>query len=75
MDAPGVLLLEPGDHPQQGGLAASRWTEEADKLALADVEIDAVQGGEAAEALHHPFDADCEVHLAAVLQRGGDFAP
>ena len=43
------LLLQPRDDAQQGGLAAARGPEEADELALADAQVDAVQRGEATE--------------------------
>jgi hypothetical protein len=35
--------LEPGDHPQQGGLAATRGADQADELAAADLEVDRAQ--------------------------------
>ena len=50
-DAPGALHLEPGDDAQQRGLAAARGPEEADELALGDVQVDVAQRGEAAEVL------------------------
>ena len=33
-------LFKPSDHPQQGGLAAARWTHKNTKLAFIDVQID-----------------------------------
>jgi hypothetical protein len=36
-------FAEPGDDAQQGGLAAAGWTEEAQKLAAANVEINPVE--------------------------------
>ncbi|KAH0444073.1 hypothetical protein KCU90_g1083, partial [Aureobasidium melanogenum] len=35
-------FLEPRDHPHQGALAATRWADQHDELAVIDVEIDAV---------------------------------
>ena len=35
-DVAGRLPLETGDDPQEGGLAATRWTEQHQKLAVAD---------------------------------------
>ena len=40
LDAAGGLRLEAGDDAQQRGLAAARRPEEADELALRDVEVD-----------------------------------
>ena len=60
LDASRILRLQPGDHPQQGGLAAARWAEEADELALLHGERNVVERGERAEALGHPFDADMD---------------
>ncbi len=40
-------LLEPADHPEGRGLAAAGRTEEAEELALADLEVDMVDGEEA----------------------------
>src|SRR5205085_2532119 len=34
--------LEPGDHAQQGRLAAARWSEDDDELAVADRAVDPV---------------------------------
>jgi hypothetical protein len=51
VDRAGALCLEPGDDAQQRRLAAARRAEEADELAVADVERDLVQGDEAAEVL------------------------
>ena len=35
-DVAGGLPLETGDDPQKGGLAAARWTEQDQELAVAD---------------------------------------
>ena len=71
LDAAAVLQVEAGDCAQQGGLAAARRAEEADELAAMDVEIDAAQGLEGAEALGELADRDkrsrVRAHLADLL--------
>ena len=52
-----VLRVEAGDRAQQRGLAAAGGPEEADELALLDVERDVLQRGELAEALVQVADA------------------
>ena len=44
-------LFEAGDHPQAGRLAAARRTDEDHELAIADLEVEVLDGGEVAEAL------------------------
>ena len=44
-------VLEPGDHPQQGRLAAARRPDQDDELAVADVDVDAVNDLKRAEGL------------------------
>ncbi len=51
LDAPGGLRLQPGDDAQDGRLAAARGAEEADELALRDLQVDALQRDEVAELL------------------------
>jgi hypothetical protein len=82
VDAPGVLPLEARDHAQQRGLPASGRAEEADELARPDVEVDAVERGEGAEALHHALYADSGIHrggtrvsAAATSRRSGGSTP
>ena len=41
-------LLQPGDHAQQGRLAAAGRADQHDELAVGDLEIDAVQDAAAA---------------------------
>ena len=53
-----VLRVEARDRAQQRGLAAARGPEEADELALVDVERDVLQGGELAEMLVQVADAE-----------------
>ncbi len=50
-DAAGVGRLEAGQQAQQRGLAAARAAQQGEQLAAFDVEIDAVDGGDRAEAL------------------------
>ena len=52
-----VLRVEARDRAQQRGLAAARRPEEADELALVDVERDVFQRGELAEMLVQVADA------------------
>ena len=59
-DLPLRGALEPGDHPQRRGLPAARRAEEREELAGSDLQIDAVDRGEVAEAFHE-FD---QLHLA-----------
>ena len=53
-----VRLLEAGDHPQRRRLAAARRPEHREELALGDVEVDAPNGGEVAEALGDGAEGD-----------------
>ena len=50
-DLAGGHLLEPGDHPQQRGLAAARGADEDGERAVVDGEVDAVDDLERLEAL------------------------
>ena len=50
-DVAGGRGLQPGDHPEQGGLAAARRPEEDQELALLDREVDAVHRRVAGELL------------------------
>src|SRR5664279_5333122 len=56
-DAAFVRGLEPGQHPQQRGLAAAAGAEQREKLAGPNVERQPVHRAEAAELLHHRVDA------------------
>jgi hypothetical protein len=49
--------LEAGDHAQGGGLARPRGPEEGEQLALADVEVDPVNGRDLPVALGQPTQA------------------
>ncbi|MOA01740.1 hypothetical protein D3C78_1211620 [compost metagenome] len=48
--------IQPGDRPQQGGLAAAGRAEEADELPLLDGEGDILEGLEGPEVLVEVFD-------------------
>jgi hypothetical protein len=50
-DVAGRGLFQPGQHAQQRRLARSGGPHDGEELALVDVEIDAVDGGEVAEVL------------------------
>ena len=50
-DPAGGRQLEAGDHPQRRRLARARRAEHREELAVADVEVDAVDGDDVAEAL------------------------
>src|SRR4029453_5334963 len=39
-------LLQSGDAPKRGGLPAAGWTYQADELAIADLEIEVVDGND-----------------------------
>ena len=52
-------LLEAGDHPQAGRLAAARWSDQDHELAVADLQVEVLHGLEIA------------VHLVDVLERHG----
>ena len=51
-------VLEPGDHPQRGGLAAARRAEQHEELPVVDLEREVVDGDDVAEALRHVFEHD-----------------
>ena len=50
-DVAGGDVLQPGDHPQQGRLAAARRADEDDELAAFDLEVEVVDDVHRAEAL------------------------
>ncbi len=51
---PALGVLEAGDHPQGGRLAAPRGAEQREERALRDGQVERVHGGELAEALGQP---------------------
>src|SRR5690606_3166714 len=58
LDVTGVGGLEPGDHPQQGRLAASAGAQQRGQLTGGDGDVDVVERHEVAEALGDPLDLD-----------------
>jgi len=60
--------VQPGDHAQRGGLAASRRAEQGEELAVADGQVDVVDRHDLAEALRDALDLygrDCFGHGAS----------
>ena len=49
--SPALMRFEPGDHGQQGGLAAARGADQRDELAGLGLDVDALQHLDRAEAL------------------------
>ena len=68
MDVAGGRRLQPGDDPQQGGLAAARRPEDDEKLAVGDLDRDLLQDLDAAEALDDVGDGDLSHGRARSLQ-------
>src|SRR5215218_6661916 len=58
-DLPLGRLLEPAQHAQRGGLPTARRAEEREELAGFDLEVDAVDGGDAVEVLAETDDGNC----------------
>ena len=67
--AAGVERLEPGDQVEQRGFAGAVGADDADDLALVDVEGDVGVGGEAAVALGHALDVEQQAHGAVPPRR------
>ena len=57
-DAAGVRQVEPGDHPQQRGLAAAGRPQQGEEFAGLDLEADVVDGEEVAEAAGNVLDLE-----------------
>ena len=55
-------ILEPGDHAQQGRLAAARRADEDDELAFRDLEVDALDDFEVAERLRRSERTSCPMN-------------
>ena len=51
-----VGLLEPGDHPEAGGFATSRRTEQGNELTGLNRQRHVVHGRHGPKALRHPFN-------------------
>src|SRR5262249_13181780 len=58
-DLPRRHRLQPGDHRQQGALAAARGADQGDELAVARLDVDALQHLDRAEALVQVLDGQC----------------
>ena len=55
---PGIRPLEAGNHPQQGGLAASGRTEDGSERPVGHRDVDVIESGDRTEALGHPTQYD-----------------
>jgi hypothetical protein len=66
---PAVALLEPGDHPQRRRLAAAGGAEEREELARRHLEVEVVDGGEAAEPLGDPRQGEVCARTRSVGHR------
>jgi hypothetical protein len=55
---PAGRILETGDDPEEGGLAATRWAEEGEELALLDGQADVLQRVEITELFVRVLDPD-----------------
>jgi hypothetical protein len=64
-DAAGGRLLEPGDQPQRGRLAAAGRPQQREQLAAAHLQVDPVHRGDVLEALDQPDEPDLASGLAA----------
>ena len=70
LDEPGGRLLEAADHPQGRRLAAARGPEEAEELAVLDLEIDVVDGHGVAELLDDIDESDVhDGHVRSLSSR------
>ena len=56
--AAGIGEVQPGDDPEQGGLARSRRAEKSHQFALVNCQIDPAQGGKTAEGFCDAMDFD-----------------
>ena len=68
--AAGGLRLQPGDDPQQSGLAAARRTEQGQKLSVRNLEVDTLQRDKAPERLGDIVDDD--IGHVRLCSSGGD---
>src|SRR5207249_3085998 len=57
-DPPGVGLLEAGDHPQKGGLAAAARSQKRGQRTVRNLDRDAVEGDEVPELLPGSLNDD-----------------
>jgi hypothetical protein len=51
-------VLQPGDHPQGGGLAAARGPQQDHELPVVDGQIEGIDGHDVVEALGHVLEGD-----------------
>ena len=75
--SPSVTRRDAADHPHRRGLAGAVGTEEAERLTPAHLDVDAVDGGEVAEALGQPPRAQQDVvgHRHDARRPGGRHQP
>src|SRR5262249_47477666 len=73
LDAPGVGLLEAGDHPQRGRLARPRRAQQREELAALHLQIELLDGDDVAVELADTDEADVDVRGG--LGAGGSLAP
>ena len=60
-------LVEPRNHPQDGGLTASRRPKEREELSGLDVDVYIVDGAEISEVAHDIFKLDPSTHQIALF--------
>src|SRR5579885_718667 len=65
LDPAAARILEPGDEPQQGGLAAARGADEDDEGAVLDLEVEGADDGALPEGLAHAPQHDPAAHFTA----------
>ncbi len=65
-DAPGVRRLQPGDDPQQRGLAAARRPQQGDQFTAGEVERNLVERGEGAELLVDVLYLDAHLGMSFI---------
>jgi hypothetical protein len=68
LDPPGVRPLEPGDQPEQGGLARTGRPEQSEELARPDLQVDVGERGHGAVPLPQAGDVD---RCTRITCRGG----
>src|SRR5438445_140696 len=71
LDPPGVRPLEPGDQPEQGGLARTGRPEQGEELAGPDLQVDIGERGHAAVPLPQAGDVDRRCRGSRITCRGG----
>jgi hypothetical protein len=70
LDQAGRGLLEATDHPQRGGLPTARRAEQAEELAVLDLEVDVVDRQRIAIALDDINEPDFDGHVRSHSWRG-----